>query len=287
MKLSSSKDLFAELRGQGRGIPAFNVYDLKTVQSVLKASTELQYPAMLAFGERYLTSANFTEIYAVVSAAAESFAYPVVLHLDHCSKLENIRKAVECGFRSVMYDGSSLPLEQNIENTKKAVQIAHSFDAAIEGELGYLNQENADIPSMSTPDQYTSVEDAITYCRETGVDSLAVSVGNVHGLYKGTPHLDFNRLDAIYKAVQKPLVLHGCSGISQKMLAKAMKTAVVKMNVNTEISLAATDAIRFILDASPNDTVIRYEKLLIAAGNAMTEAMKPFIEVCREPEKYL
>lgn len=287
MQLISSKDLFSDLRQHHQALPAFNVYDLETIKAVFAVSKELDSPAFLAFGERYLQYASFHEVAALVEACAKNFDSPVVLHLDHCGKLENIKDAVKAGFKSVMFDGSSLPFADNIQKTKEAVDFAHDNGVAVEGELGYLNDEASNVPSEISSEYYTSVSQACEYAEKTGIDSLAVSVGNVHGLYKGTPHLDFLRLKELGEAVTIPLVLHGCSGISMQSLAKAIELAVVKINVNTEIAIAASSAIRSFLEESGNKTPVRYEKLLSVAFPAMVNAMKPFVNVCRNPKNYL
>ena len=259
--------MLAHARQTGVYVPAFNIYNLETMQAALEASKRAAQPVILAFGERYLQNASLEVIAAMAQCLTREHPYETALHLDHCCSLECIQKALEAGFTSVMYDGSDLPLEKNIEGTLKARKLADAFGASLEGELGGLNDEfgGGSVSAFTDPAQ------AEIYVRETGVNSLAVSVGNAHGLYKGVPHIDQERLQAIYERVQIPLVLHGSSGIPMKTLRESARIAVAKINVNTEITMAGADALRRSLE-----TEKRMEKPVLAARESMTETMVRF-----------
>ena len=269
--LISGRELLREYRDRGRCVPAFNIYNLETIQAALDASALEGKPVMLAFGESYLSHASFDVIAALARALAREHPQPVVLHLDHCKNLEHIRDALAAGFTSVMYDGSRLPLEENIRNTQKAARLAHAAGVSVEGELGGMNEEDG---SGSEADLcFTDPRQAGEYVRASGVDSLAVSVGNAHGVYKGKPQLDFGRLKRIYEAAGVPLVLHGCSGIPREDILKAAGIAVAKINVNTEIAMGAAARVRKELESG----VTRYEKLASAAREEMTGIMRGFL----------
>lgn len=259
--------MLAHARQNGVYVPAFNIYNLETMQAALEASKRAAQPVILAFGERYLDNASLEVIAAMARCLSRSHPHEVALHLDHCRSLEVIHRALEAGFTSVMYDGSDLPLEKNIEGTLKARHLADQFGASLEGELGGLNDEFGcgEVSAFTDPDQ------AEIYVRETGVNSLAVSVGNAHGLYKGVPHIDQERLQTIYERVQIPLVLHGSSGIPMETLRESAHIAVAKINVNTEITMAGADALRRSLE-----TEKRMEKPVLAARESMTETMVRF-----------
>ena len=176
----------------------------------------------------------------IESAAALILSYvrdarlPVVLHLDHCRSQRNILRALRAGFTSVMFDGSAKPLADNIEDTKAIVRMAHDLHVSVEGELGYMNEEDG-TGSVHPGTGYTTVAAARQYTEESGVDALAIAIGNAHGIYKGTPSLDLDRLDDIRQAVTVPLVLHGSSGIPVAFAAGSYpRRGIRKINVNTE-----------------------------------------------------
>lgn len=259
--------MLAHARQNGVYVPAFNIYNLETMQAALEASKRAAQPVILAFGERYLINASLEVIAAMAGCLSKDHSYEVALHLDHCRSLDVIRQALEAGFTSVMYDGSDLPLDKNIEETLKARKLADQFGASLEGELGGLNDEfgSGEVSAFTDPKQ------AEVYVRESGVNSLAVSVGNAHGLYKGVPHIDQERLSAIYECAKVPLVLHGSSGIPMETLKKSAQIAVAKINVNTEITMAGAAALKSALE---NDK--RMEKPVLAARESMMETMIRF-----------
>ena len=275
--LISGGELLGEYRSRGKCIPAFNIYNLETIQAALAAAASEGEPVMLAFGEGYLSHASFEVISAMVRCLAGNHIWPVVLHLDHCKSVEHIREAVAAGFTSVMYDGCRLPLRENIRNTQEVVRLAHAAGVSVEGELGGMNEEDG---SGSEADLcFTDPGQAREYVLASGVDSLAVSVGNAHGVYKGKPELDFDRLNEIYEAVKVPLVLHGCSGIPREDIVRAAKIAVAKINVNTEIAMAGASRVRKELASG----VQRYEKLTAAAREEMTGIMRSFLLLNKDP----
>ena len=273
MLISSSK-LLSEARKASSCIPAFNFYNLETAQAIFTVAKKAKRPVIAAFGEGYLGHASLEVIAGIVKTLAKEHPYPMVLHLDHCQSPDVIHKAIEAGFTSVMYDGSRLPLEENIKNTRAIVDYAHQENVSVEGELGYLNPEDG---SASATDQeqdgFTNPAEALRFVTETGVDSLAVAIGNAHGLYKGVPELNIQRLTEIYNAVGIPLVLHGCSGIPAIKIQEAVSIAVAKININTELALAGSKGMAQLMQQDPN---VRMEKLMLKARESMAEAMIPF-----------
>lgn len=264
-----------------KAIPAFNVYNFETVRAVLKASRRQHSPVIIAFGEKYMSYAPIEVIASIVKKMALNSDVPAVLHLDHAKKLDSIVKAIQCGFTSVMYDGSQLELHENIESTKKVVEFAHSAGISVEGELGYMNPEDAASDSGKViKSGYTDPEKAAEYVNSTGLDALAVAVGNAHGIYKGTPNLNFLALQKINEASAVPLVLHGCSGIPDDMIKKAVKLGVCKINVNTELSTSAVKAVRTFLDSNPENS-LKFEKVLAFAENEITDKAGHYIELLK------
>ena len=273
--ITNLSTVLKKAKAEKQCIPAINVYNLETVQAVFDAVLDLQVPIIVSFGESYLSHAPLKVISLLVHSLDSSESLPVVLHLDHAQKIETIEKALDCGFTSVMYDGSRLPLKQNIENTRKAVEISRSYGASVEAELGYLNSEDGRNTEI-IPDRFTRVEDAIKLVKTTEIDALAVAVGNAHGCYSDDPELDFERIAAISNATGISLVLHGSSGIPEKDLKKAISLGVTKINVNTEVSLAGAASISSILGIQKN---IRLETLMTQAKIEMTAVIKKYIKL--------
>lgn len=275
--LTNSVALLKHAREQKQCIPAFNIYNLETAQAVFIAAKQAQKPVIAAFGEGYLPHASLEVIAAIVKALSKDHPYPVVLHLDHCKDPRTIYAAIEAGFTSVMYDGSSLPLDENIANTNKVVSFGHERGVSVEGELGCMNAEDGSESAVCIGEHmYTNMYEAQRYVNDTGVDSLAVAVGNAHGLYKGVPNLNMQRIKEIEQAVAIPLVLHGCSGIPEEQIQQAISLGVSKINVNTELALAASKKIAGLLQSTHQ---IRLEKLMAEAQESMITVMKSFFKV--------
>ncbi len=273
--LVNSRELLREYRRRGRCLPAFNIYNLETIRAALTAARQEETPVILAFGEGYLSHASFKTIAVLAAQLAEEHPLPVVLHLDHCRDPRHIQEAVEAGFTSVMYDGTGLPLEENIRQTRAVVEFARGRDVTVEGELGGMNPEDGTGGEEDL--LFTDPSQARIYTAESGVDSLAVSVGNVHGVYRGEPRLDLDRLAAVYQAAEVPLVLHGCSGIPHGDIRRAAELAVAKINVNTEIAMGAAGRVSRELNAG----IKRYEKLAAAAEKEMTGIMGDFLRLSK------
>lgn len=272
------KDLTAVLKKakeEKRCVPAINVYNLETIQAVLEAASNMQAPIIVSFGEGYLSHAPLDVIASIVRLLDNKIDLPVVLHLDHAKEHENISKALDCGFTSVMYDGSHLSLEMNINNTLQVVNLASSYGASVEGELGYLNPEDGSSTEIYK-DLYTQVDEAEKFVNATGIDALAIAVGNAHGVYTDKPHLEFGRIADIANIVDIPLVLHGSSGIPDSDLQQAISLGVAKINVNTEVALAGSAALIPLIQEKKN---VRFETLMKNARFEMTKVISKYINV--------
>ncbi len=222
----------------------FNCLDYNTIYSVITVAEELNTPVivMLYPEHCHLNNAASPAAFAgIVKDLASKVKVPVGLHLDHSSDYEYIMGAIKDGFTSVMIDGSMLPLEENIELTKRVVDTAHIFGVDVEAELGRVgfavqsDQENLDL--------YTKAEVVAEFCERTNVDSVAIAIGSAHGVYKEEPKLDLERLKEINAATDTPLVLHGGSGIPNEQLAIAFQNGINKFNVGTEFFQLYYDSI--------------------------------------------
>ena len=223
----------------------FNCNDYTMAYPVVKVAEELNKPVivMLYPADNYKDNCcGLAGFAATVRELAAQVKVPVGLHLDHCSDFTYILRAIQAGFTSVMFDGSMLPVEENIRLSKQVVEAAHALGADVEAELGRVGF--AADSDQDDQDLYTKPEVAAAFCEQTGVDSVAVAIGSAHGVYLTTPKLDLQRLDAINAATDTPLVLHGGSGIPHDQLEEAFRRGINKFNVGTEYFQLYYDSLR-------------------------------------------
>lgn len=269
------RELLDEAQKGAYAVGAFNVYNYETILGVLKAAQEEKVPVIVAFGERYLENMDFESVALVTERLSHEVSTPIALHLDHCKSVDRIVQAIRAGFTSVMFDGSSLPFTQNVAATRDVVRIAHAAGVSVEAELGAIalgdrsNEESAE-------QIYTDPAQARELVEASGVDALAVSIGTVHGLYKGEPKIDVGTLKAIRRLVSVPLVLHGGSGTPEDVLRQCIQNGICKINVNTEISTLVVDRFRAML-ASGKD--FHYSKLSLEAVGLVTRVARKYIGI--------
>lgn len=268
--LVNLNDVLIPAREKGYAIGSFNVHNLETVQAVFNAATSLNLPAIIAFGEKVSHIADMQLIAKCVCVLASRTSLPIVLHLDHCKSEDLIIRAIQAGFTSVMYDGSSLKKSENFEKTATIVKIAHAAQVTVEAELGYIPAE--DTGQTITEDQLTGPEEAKEFVEKTGCDALAVAIGTIHGNYIGEPKIYHDRLKKIAEVVSVPLVLHGGSGNTEKDLVLAINEGIAKININTEISNAAIKQLREIFEGNFSGHLSLLSDLI----------KKPMLEVIQE-----
>jgi len=238
---------FAELLGQraaGTAVGAFTAYDLEATTAVLRAAAAAGTGVIILIGVRSYMDSDGTLLLAAVLAAAERAEARVCVQLDHCDDIALIESALAAGAGAVMADGSALSYEENVVFVKRAVELARRHGASVEAELGSV-LGNEDVAEALAAGGLTDPAQAGDFIARTGADLLAVSIGNVHGVYRDPPNLDFERLAQIARVTRAPLSLHGASGIPDAMVQRAITTGIAKINVNTELRaayLAATDA---------------------------------------------
>ena len=236
MALTPVKEILKMASDANTSVIAFNCVDYNMIYSVVQAAEKVNKPVICMLYPEHCTLNNWCTpetFYGACASAAANVKVPVGVHLDHCQDLSYIIRAIKAGFSSVMYDGSMLPLEENIANTKKVTEVAHAFGVAVEGELGHVGFA-ATVTDQSNLDMYTKPEIAAKFIEETEADCLAVAIGSAHGVYKETPRLDIQRLKEINEAPDAPLALHGGSGIPDDQLDMAFVNGINKFNVGTE-----------------------------------------------------
>lgn len=229
--LVNMKDLLADAQKRNYAVGSFSVANMEMVLGVIKAAEETSSPIILQIAEVRLNHSPLALIGPLMVAAAEEASVPVAVHLDHGKTPCCIEQALDIGFTSVMFDGSHLPVEDNIEITKGIVEIAKEYGAAVEAEIGCVG--GSEDGSEDIAINCTSPEQAKRFAEETGVDALAIAIGNAHGNYKETPHLRFDILEKVHSLVSVPLVLHGGTGISPDDFIRCQQNGIKKINIAT------------------------------------------------------
>lgn len=229
--LVNMRDLLKDAQKGNYAVGSFSVANMEMVLGVLKAAEELNAPVILQIAEVRLKQSPLELIGPLMVAAAKNAKTPVAVHFDHGKTKEKINQALELGFTSVMFDGSHLPLEENISQTLDIIKSAREYGAAVEAEIGCVG--GSEDGSEDIAINCTKPEDAVRFAEETGVDALAIAIGNAHGNYKSTPKLRFDILEECARLVSAPLVLHGGTGISPEDFVKCSKTGIKKINIAT------------------------------------------------------
>ncbi|MCR4892721.1 MAG: class II fructose-bisphosphate aldolase [Lachnospiraceae bacterium] len=245
--LTNFKEMLWDAYKGHYAVGSFNAYSYDTFKGIIEANRKAgNRPTIAAFGAKYLSNMSLDDAFAMVESIGKSAPdMQICLHLDHCKDFDIICQAIRAGFGSVMYDGSALPFEENLKNTARVCEIAHACGVSVEAELGSLAAGQYSHEGEATDEEiYTDPEKAAEFIASTGVDALAVSVGTVHGLYKGTPKVRVDILQKINEAAKIPLVLHGGSGIPEDIISSCIKNGITKINVNTEISVFAGNKLK-------------------------------------------
>lgn len=229
--LVNMRDLLKDAQKGNYAVGSFSVANMEMVLGVLKAAEELNAPVILQIAEVRLKQSPLELIGPLMVAAAKNAKTPVAVHFDHGKTKEKINQALELGFTSVMFDGSHLPLEENISQTLDIIKAAREYGAAVEAEIGCVG--GSEDGSEDIAINCTKPEDAVRFAEETGVDALAIAIGNAHGNYKSTPKLRFDILEECARLVSAPLVLHGGTGINPEDFVKCSKTGIKKINIAT------------------------------------------------------
>lgn len=233
MKLLDPRDAIARARQGGYAVGAYNMHNEETCEALLMAAEEANAPVILQVGRAIIPHWGVARSFEMTKRLAERSGAEVIFHLDHGS-WDEVHEAIKLGFNSIMYDGAHLPLDENIASTKRIVEICHSFGIPVEAELGKIPDADE---SVNWSDYYTDVEEAHRFVAETGVDTLAISVGIVHGVVPGRPQepINLERTRELKEAVGIPLVLHGASGLSDEEIQGAKAAGVCKFNADTDL----------------------------------------------------
>lgn len=276
--LVSTRQLLLDAQKNGYAVPAFNVHNMETIQTVVEAAVELRSPIIVAATPGTMKYAGADFFIKLVELCSEKYDIPIAMHLDHHEKYEDIVKAIEIGTKSAMIDASHLSFEDNIKMVKKVVDYAHKFDVTVEGELGILGGQEDDLIRDDKDSKYTNPNQAKEFVERTGIDSLAVAIGTAHGVYIEEPKLDFQRLEEIRKVVDIPLVLHGASGVPAEQVKKAISLGITKVNIATELKMPFAEKLKNFLVENPDQSDPR--KYFAPAKEAMKKVAKDKILMC-------
>ena len=256
----------------GYAVPAFNAHCFEMIPALVEAAIAEMSPLIIQIGKKYLSYTSPDQVGALALYLARRAPVPIAVHLDHGADLAMAKACLESGFTSVMYDGSSLPDDENIRNTKAVVKAASRYGVPVEGEIGQVLLFE-DVTGHSERDFLTEPAQAVCFVRETGVSSIAVAVGNIHHMKNKQARLDFARIEELRRCIDIPLVIHGCSGVSDDDLRTAVKLGINKVNVATEYNLTFTDTLRSYTAANPDADF---------PMDALTAAMQKVTEIARE-----
>ena len=251
MPLVTSEKMLLDAQKGGYAVGAFNVENMEMVMAVIAAAEELRAPLMLQTTPSTIKYAGLDMYLANVKAAAERASVPVCLHLDHGDSFDLAMRALRTGYTSIMIDGSHNVFEENIAVTKAVADACRPSGIPVEAELGKVGGKEDDLDG-GEGNGYTDPLEAKEFVERTGVTSLAVAIGTAHGVYKGVPKLDLDRLAEIRKVVDIPLVLHGASGLSEEAVVESIKRGICKVNFATELRIAYTDGVKEFLAANPD-----------------------------------
>lgn len=275
-------EMLSRAKEGGYAVGAFNAENMEMAMAIVAAAEEMRAPVMIQTTPSTVGYAGLDLYYANVRALAERASVPVALHLDHGNSFELAEKAILTGYSSVMIDGSHEPFEENISLTRRVVAVAHPKGIPVEAELGKVGGKEDSLDGGAS-NAYTDPADAVEFVRRTSVDSLAVAIGTAHGIYKGTPILDVERLKAIRRALEDaglslPLVLHGASGLTDGSVRECIKEGICKVNFATELRIAYTAGVREVLSADAE--VFDPKKYGKKAMANVKETVKARINVC-------
>ena len=232
---STLKEVLEEANDLNMAVGAFNTHNLEMLPAIIKAAVKEKTPVIVQTSCGTANYIGHKNLVSICKSMADEYGAEVVLHLDHAKDYDEIRKAIDAGYSSVMFDGSSLPLKENILGTKRVVAYAKKYGVSVEAELGTVGGTEDGIAVAQDEVRYTDPADAVEFVKQTGIDALAVAIGTNHGQYKSKTNINFERLKEIKDVVDIPLVIHGGTGVKEEDVKKVIDLGIRKFNVGTEL----------------------------------------------------
>lgn len=276
MAFVTTKEMLKEAQKGRYAIGAFNANNMEIIQAIVEAAEEEKAPVILQASQGAIKYAGLESIVAMVKVMAEKVNIPVALHLDHGTDYYQNIKCLRAGFTSLMYDGSRLPFDENVEMTKKVVEMAHACDIPVEAELGQIGKMgDSDEPGVAlekVKEAMAVPEEAVKFAELTEIDFLAAAVGTIHGCQTPFAKLDIPRIEKIRELTGVPLVLHGASGVNDEEIEKGIAAGICKINIDTRIRMKFTEKMREIIKTNPEE--IDPRKILGPAKDAAKEIIR-------------
>ncbi len=271
--LVNTKEMLNAANGSNYAIPSFDFIHAQMVRIYTEVAEELKRPCILAMSEALSAELPLEDAYAIGRYYAEKSHYPVALHIDHGKTVSFVKKAIDLGFTSVMIDGSADCYQENVRKTKEIVEYAHARNVTVEAEIGHVGSGINYEDEVGDTSVFTEVEELIRFVQDTGVDSVAVSIGTAHGVYTGTPKINFERLRELKEAVSIPLVLHGGSSSGDANLKTCAEIGISKINIFTDVCQAAALAMGSVEEKN------NYRKIMSAADEAIRQVVRHYHHV--------
>lgn len=281
--LVNTYEMFKKAQEGRYAIPAFNIHNLETLQVVVQTAAELKSPVILAGTPGTISYCGAEFFVSMAETAASLYDIPIAIHLDHFETFEEIKRCIDAGFTSCMIDASHHSFEENVKIVKEVVEYAHSKGVTVEAELGRLGGIEDDLVVDEKDAKFTNPAQAREFVDRTGINSLAVAIGTAHGLYKGEPKLDFDRLAEIQEQVDVPLVLHGASDVPVDSVQKAIDLGVCKVNIATDLKIPFANTVKTYFKENPDANDPR--KYLTPAKEVMKLVVEEKISMCRSEGK--
>ena len=271
-------ELLAACVRQPWALAAFDTFNLEMTQGIVDAAVAEQSPLLLLMLPGFMPKADWPGVVEMIRAETARASIPIALQLDHCTTLEQAAWGIKLGVSGVMLDASSLPFRENVALTRRAVEMCHLAGVSVEAELGHVGHSGERLSEADSKARLTRVDEAVRFVAETGVDALAVAVGTIHGLYRGKPDIDFDRLRALREALAIPLVLHGGSDTPDEDMRRAIATGVDKINIWTDVRLAYLRAVQDFLAVGPLETR-QFEKMMTVIRSGVCGAARQKLRV--------
>lgn len=282
MPLVTTKQMLLDAQKGNYAVGAFNVENMEMVMAVMEAAQEMNSPVIMQTTPSTVKYAGLDFFLANVKAAAERSGVPVAMHLDHGSSFELAMQAYRTGYTSIMIDGSHGSFEENIAVSKAVADACAPSGVPVEAELGKVGGKEDDLDG-GDDNPYTDPDQAVEFVERTGITSLAVAIGTAHGVYKGEPKLDLERLSEIRKVVEIPLVLHGTSGVPDETVTECVNRGICKVNYATDLRIAFTEGVEKVFKKTPD--VIDPKKYNAAGKECVKEYVKSKMKVCKSVGK--
>lgn len=282
MPLVTTKQMLLDAQAGNYAVGAFNVENMEMVMAVMEAAEELKSPVIMQTTPSTVKYAGLDFFLANVKAAAERASVPVAMHLDHGSSFELAMQAYRTGYTSIMIDGSHGSFEENIAVSKAVADACNPSGIPVEAELGKVGGKEDDLDG-GDDNPYTDPDQAVEFVKRTGITSLAVAIGTAHGVYKGEPKLDLDRLSEIRKVVDIPLVLHGTSGVPDETVTECVNRGICKVNYATDLRIAFTNGVEKVIKENPD--VIDPKKYNAGGKECVKEYVMNKMKVCKSVGK--